>query len=972
MSSVSIVVTGDSPAAAEVHSLVTAWTRAGITEPSLWVRGSQVISTDGSPPQVTARLATADGEETVDLFAYLGRFRLERVRVVVAQLATTEQDADPEVSALGALVSELITQALPRDPSGRDLTRLHRTLLLVPASDVSGVDSRVLVPGWEANVVISPEDRPDLDRSSVFVRPSTNYAGHAAAAVCAAAGIVRGVPAGAFDDVSTDSSTSPDDVVVARVAVRTVVGDDVLDVFTRRALDPAELAPVGPGQVVPWARPAGDHELVVGRAVRSILTTPEWAPTPAPADTAPPPERERFVRASARAARFNVRTVGAVVGWTFSRGRDLVDQAATAQVVGTDAGAVVTLGPRVVDRMDEVAREILDAQRAGLAEALTYEATRAAPPAPTTWSLLRRLSFALADGGPVEGMDTPRQLGRREVLEPWQVAPRPGASFTTRDGRTVEATDPPAMRALRTELATQLRNLEGEAEALRRRVEAESAQPPVEPSPEAGADEPSHDEQPEPPGEQTADHGAQETDPGQPATDPGEQATDPGGRAIDRTETERRLDTVEEELTRVREECDAYGSWFDEVSSSLLWRVGDDVARRLDETQNARQSFDASQETTAPATAALDAAKRRLLRRWWTTLGLAALALVVMAVVVGKRESPDWWDVAMWTAAVIGATVAVLAMVNHAFYKAFRRYEWRIRNALAAQAAAAARFLWLGKEQVRLRVLYEGWRDWTTIVSEVLHRPWQPPAPRTHDLPEEVVAKLPAAMAAARQQEEQVELPPTLLARAWATVYREGWAQQAFDATYEHLAEEMLLTGASGYLDVDVDTAPSAVSPRGQLREIWCSGRARALLADRQADRLREAVHDSALTLPLRRVTRMGPHSDHEWRDEPDYFAALATSQTTFALDVFGSVARAQHRHYAHHVRVWLPRSAHPEAAPGSDPALRVEPAHGTTALRVDLSRRLRPRDLAVFAPTDDGPTTPTTRPMEDALGPYV
>src|SRR5690606_6513087 len=106
-----------------------------------------------------------------------------------------------------------------------------------------------------------------------------------------------------------------------------------------------------------------------------------------------------------------------------------------------DAGAVVTLGPRVVDRMDEVAREILDAQRAELAEALTYEATRAAPPAPTTWSLLRRLSFALADGGPVEGMDTPRQLGRREVLEPWQVAPRPGASFTTRDGRTVEATD---------------------------------------------------------------------------------------------------------------------------------------------------------------------------------------------------------------------------------------------------------------------------------------------------------------------------------------------------------------------------------------------------------------------------------------------------------------------------------------------------------------------------------------------------
>ncbi|QDB79061.1 hypothetical protein FE251_06515 [Georgenia wutianyii] len=929
MRSISVVVTGDTPTATAVRSLVAEWTRVRITEPSLWVREADMVRSDGQPPQVFAWLVDPDGEERVDLFAHLGRFRLDRVRIVVTQLAATTEEADPKVSAVGELVADLVRQALPRDPSGTDLTSLHRTLLLVPATDVRDIDSRVLLPSWEANVVVSPEDRPDLDRSSVFVRPATNYAGHAAAAVAAAAGLVRGVPGGVFDRVGTDSSTRPDDVVVARVAIRTVVGEDVLDVLGRRTLDPETLAPVGPGQVVGWATPASDPELLVRRAANAILTTPEWAPTPEPDRAEPQPEQVALAGAFGRAARFSLHTVGAVAAWTFGRGRDAAERTATRQVVGADVGSVVTLGPRAVDSMSEVATAILTAKRSQLAEALTYEATRGAPPAPTTWSTLRQLCFALADGGPVDGMDTPRQLGQREVLGPREVGPRPGSAHTALDGRMVAATDPPAMRSYLADLEAQLRERKDEVGELRRlRDAAERDLPPGVSDPTAT------------------------TGPG--ATGADDDAVDPLAAARERWEADRtavleRLRAAEDEAERVGTELATFREWFADQACSVLWQVGDDVARRLAACEDGRRAWDGTERVTAPATASLDAAKRRLLRRWWVTSGLGVLALVVLGLVVQEQESPDWGTVAWWTTGIVVTTVGLLALFNHVFYKAFRRYEWEVRTALARQRAEAATFLWRGKERGRLAVLYQGWRDWTEVIAEVVHRPWEPPAVQVHELAEEVVGKLPAAMAAARQQEEQLDLPATLLARAYGAVYREGWAQQAFDAAYERLAGQELLTASSGYLDVDVDMSPSAISPRGRLLEMWQSGSARAMLGEIQAGRLREAVLGGDLVLPLRRVERIGPHSDNVWRDEPEYFAALATSETTFALDVFGSVARTQNRHYAGHVTVWLPQSAHSHATRNRSSRVAVEPAEAATAVRVDLSRRIPPQDLAIF-----------------------
>ncbi|WP_447925145.1 hypothetical protein [Georgenia muralis] len=954
MRSISVVVTGDTAAATDVRSLVGDWTRAGITEPSLWVRPAD-LHTESQPAQVFGSVVTADGEEQVDLFAHLGRFRLNTIRVVVAQLAAAGDEADPAVSAVGARVADMIRSALPRRPSGEEQTRLHRTLLLVPASDVAGVDPRILLPAWEANVVISPEDRPDLDHSSVLVRPATNYAGHAAAAVSAAAGLVRGVHEGVFDRVTADSSTRPEDVVVARVAIRTVVGEDVLDVITRRVLDPDSLTPNGPGQVVTWANPATEPGAVIHRATRTLLTAHEWAPSPAIDLDEPGQEREQAAGAITRAARFNLRTVAAVAAWSFSRGRDTADRIATDRLVGEGAGTVVTVGPRALGRMTDITEGILEAERARLEESVTYEATRGAPPAPSTWSKVRHLCFALADGGEMDGMDAPRQLGLREVLAPQHVAPSPGAAYKTPGGELIEATDPPAMWAYLEDLEDSLRARMTEAAELRSRRDDLERLQPSSPSTEGAVGPPSGSA-----GTETdeavarADHSA--VDVVVPSTSA--DAADAGDRALweaERRQVHERLQALEARVDEAEAALAAFREWFEGVSTSVLWQVGDDVSRRLGECAAGRRAYREHRDVTAPASQELDAAKKRLLRRWWFTSILNLLALGILALDVSQQETRDWRDIGMWASGIVLVTLVLLIGANHAFYKAFRKYEWQVANALAEQRNRAARYLWEAKEHDRLNVLYQGWRDWTAVISEVLHRPWQPPARRFDDLPDEVVDKLPAAMAVARQEREHAELPATLVVPAYQAIYEEGWAQQAFDEAYEVFAHEAMLVASTGYLDVDVDAAATELSPRGQLVTLWRSGKARKLLADRRAERLRDLAADGGLQLPMRRVQRVGAHSDEQWREELDYFAAIATSDTTFALDAFGPVAQTQNRHYASHVTAWLPRAAHAHAAEAKGSTVSLMEAEGATAVRVDLSRRLAPQELTIFTTPVDG-----------------
>lgn len=1006
MRALSVVVVGDSPIETAVRELAATWTRAGIVEPSLWVSPGDVVLSEYEPPRVQAHLLEANGERAVDLFAYLGRFRIDLVRVVVAQLATVPGGAAIELSAMGSTIAAAIKAALPLTPTGEGAAQLHRSVVVIPASGVGEIDPRVLNRDWEANVVISPEDRPDVDHSNIYVRSDVNFVGHATAALSAAAGIVRGIDGGAFDGVSSDSSTSADDVVVARVSLRTVVGDDVLDVLTSRVLEPSQLAPAGPGQIVEYAHVAGEPELITKRAVQSLLKRPEWAAGSAPAAPQIERARESFAAALSQAAKFSLRTVSAVAAWTVSSGRASLERSATDRIVGTGAGALVTIGPRAIDNVGPLVKEALEAERAAIEERLAYEATRGTPPAPSTWSSLRALAFGLADGGPLEDMEVPRQFGKREVLEPGDVTPIPGNDFIRINGAGLPPNDPIAIREYQTivegwigEHRTDVGQRRSELTAIERAAFAEAAAVQASTPQAPDGDGPVSDEAADEPGKGEADKAsaskasAGEADSKAEASDEsakGEDDKAPAAKpkaapkpeadakseakttpkpAVDskaiarlaelesaRTAAQARLTESESRLLKAEEHRDAFAQWFEDNSRSVVWRVGDDVARRLVGLERRRRAYrDAQSEPTAPVTAALERAKKRVLRIWQVSL---PIMLALIAATIGLAafviEEPDWSLVWWICGAILAIEILILIFANHAFYKAFRRYEWELEHAVARDRHEAQSFLWAGKELARLRITYAGWRDWATIIGEVIHRPWQAPSRTYTSLSDEVVERLPAAMAAARQRAEEVELPPELVGRAYRQVYREGWASLAFEEDYATFSANLGVPQTSGYLEADIDVTGGELTARTRLRERWTAGQARVDIGKLHAAKLRTLVAEGTLDLPTREVGRLGQYWDGEWVPEPGFFAATATSGTTLAVDAFSSRGKTSSRHYIQRVRVWLPqialRLAKTQSERDSDRQVTLKSAEAATAMRVDLSRRITLSDLSVFA----------------------
>ena len=345
MTSLTVFVTGGGTVSGQVQRLVESWTRAGILETSLWVAADRVVVQPSGPPIVTADHLHATGTDEVDLFEFIGRFRVNIVRIVVGHLIVDNEADHTRLLEAATQISQAVRSSLPIGIQDQATggTRLHRSLVILPATGSSG-DTPVLIdPEWDVNVVISPEDRPDLDRASIFVRSPGNFDGHAASALAAIGGIIRGVDQGVLDDVGLDSATRSADFLVARISVRSIIGEDTIGTLTARATAEDLVGAEGPASALPWARAATQPKILATTAAEIILKSDEWAPT-VPHRTARTRERSQTTGAAIRTAlAFNLRTVGAVASWTLSRGRIGVEGGLTRAVVGADAGTLVTL-----------------------------------------------------------------------------------------------------------------------------------------------------------------------------------------------------------------------------------------------------------------------------------------------------------------------------------------------------------------------------------------------------------------------------------------------------------------------------------------------------------------------------------------------------------------------------------------------------------------------------------------------------
>jgi hypothetical protein len=314
----------------------------------------------------------------------------------------------------------------------------------------------------------------------------------------------------------------------------------------------------------------------------------------------------------------------------------------------------------------------------------------------------------------------------------------------------------------------------------------------------------------------------------------------------------------------------------------------------------------------------------------------------------------------MMNGAIVLVVVAaiLLAAANHRFYKAIRRYDWQVERRLDQLHRDKANYVYVGQEKARLDFLYRALQDWVHILGEMVHRPWTTVENHYEDLPEDVIAALPASMAVARQPSGEEAVPSTVLVNALSTVYQRGWSLRQFGTAYDAWEHDQTADPKEGYRSVDLDTLESPNSPRNRLREYWESGEGRAVLTARAKKDLHSAVRDGTLVLPERVVGRIGHYSDGTTTTEPGFYEVMASENTMLAIDLFAPTARQARRYYVERSLAWMPAAARARVL---GEGVEVRECAGPTAVRVDVSPRLPATGLLPFAGSGPSATTEET-----------
>lgn len=938
-----IYVTTAAPEGIGVRNMVAAWSSAGIVKDSLWVTPEGLIPQPSGPPIVSAVELTRGEQRPVDLFTALGTHALSSVRLVVVHLVTSSSPGDARVSEIGRILRKEILAALPRragDEATGGTTRLRLINTLIPVSGASQATEALLMPGWDVNVVVSPEDRPDLDRSTVFVRHPGNFVGHASAALAALGGLLEGMDQGALDHLELDSTTRDEDLIVARFTVRSVVGDDIVETLAEQTFDLSYFGPDGPASLMADARVAGDAVGIALRAAEHVLASEKWHDEAAPSGPRLASSSRGLWRAIRHAVSFNARMFGVMLRWFFARIRRTAEHGATRIIVGEDAGIEVRIGAGPADGIADAAERQLaqvDAQ---------YKAASVTPHQqlvhvnPAAWTLVREMATALVDGSDLpEAFPEPRISGRRELVPPLAVAPSPDTNWEGSDGIVIHPLDVRGARAYEARLQELLDESVGKLEEREAAVKSTELAVAADRTAldkllaKAGDDEPADEET-------------------------GAEATAKASKAHkERKRLEASLARNEAVLEKVVAQRDEFKlvvaeyeaerqgflEWRKQASSYMRTLVEDRVDRR--DALEAEIKTDEDKETHAPPRERL-VKRQKAVRIIWTITCLAALGLVGLYLWRTLREpSPDWGRFAEDAGWVVGIALIVLILANHGFYRAVRAYEWALAKLIARRRAEIERAVWRQSQLARLAVQENAMNDWGHIIAEVVHHPWGNTARNARELSEGVVDQLPASMGVAGLS-KATEMPFQSTAGAVRAVYVRGWLTRAFESIAKDF-DDVEVGNETGFSAVDADTTDRLTGPRRRFVEYIEDRGSRRSATDTAMRRFRAGIESREIPIPTRTVRRRGPFTDGLDVDEPGYFSAAAAESIAFASDGFTAVGLQRLVHYVSRAAVWLPTSV---GARASDAQIQVMPAHGANAVRVDLSKRINPADLVLFS----------------------
>ena len=887
-----VVITDDTQDGQAVVDLAEQWHELGLLADFAIVTPRSIITNGHGPAEISAHVVGGEGQ--VDLMAHLGSRRRQLIRLVVLHMLTHEHSsADRLVSACNQ-VAGLVQRAMPVRSSASDAEgiRLLRVNLLVPESDLAPQSVDILQPGWEINAVVSPEDRPDLDRLSVFVRAATNLHGHALAAAASVGGLWRGMNRAVFDTHELDSTGGARDVVVLRCHTKMIVGDERAELLTSSALEAVVGEPDGAVQHINWGFPSDRPTEVVDGLVSTLLQEPEWAPL----EREYRPLQVHAVPMSQLLAdwlRFQATLPLAAVGFLTGRAISAVERGVTSAVIGADAGVIgriVPLSPqeasrRATSRLTELARA-LEPARLSEAAATWGQAT------PTAWRTLREVAIGQVDGSELPGNYVrQRRANLDEVLPPSFVVPIPS------DGTALNQAG--AIRSVDVAKVAQIASESPEP------TEAVQEQP-VE---DSGSEE--REKAPVKTGE-TSSESVQI------------RGGDDAGTAIGATELE---------------------SWVEQRRESLFWKLATRVYEfRRREGGRFSEAVEAlTTNADAPPTYDLERARRTLVGCWvLTALGLLLVAGWLWIESWGTQV--PWLPESTWRKLTIVVVSLVLISVigGHLYYRALRKYEWAVRRQMHALAAASDEYVVASQQEKRWALMYEGVLDWADVLAQLLHRPWIL-RPRHQRSVHEDFKGLPAAVAIARPTGDAMAPTPDLVSAVVESLCDRGWLKEEFQRfLVKSPANDPSSSGSWGDLPADMDLGLRAGGPRADLRRVAESGVARDEATEAALEKVARLVADAHVKVPSLTVQRLGPYSAGELQSDRDFLLGTNDVGTPLAADVFSDRARVSGFATPEIIAMSVPDASSRSTLLGAE----ISVCDVSLSTRVDVSRALQPSEL--------------------------
>ena len=935
-SDLTVMVSSDDVDGRAVRDLAFQWRADGLLGDFAWVTPAEVERGPYGPPVIRARLTERGAP--VELMSHIGMRPRSLIRIVLLHLLTHEM-SDPDTLVYTCdEIAELVNRARPRalDPLGRHHgSQLLRVNLMVPESDLLPQDPRIILPAWEVNAVVSPEDRPELDRQSIFVRRSVNLHSHALAAAATVGSLWSSVDAGVFDSHESDSTTGGGEIVVMRCQARVVVGDDGVEDLTRAVITSLQESPVGASAWVPWGVPSDNPAALVRSCTERLMTHPEW--TPLEREWGPLLKEQISVHVAVRQwLGFQLRLFPAMLHFLFGWGRGLVERQVTALTVGRDAGEEGKLRPLPPDKVKEVAELRMQKLEDELRPTrLEEEAAAWGQATPAAWRELRDLAIGLVDGSRLsERFARPSRGGAVEVVPPGYVVGAPDDSYELWSGERVGLVDVQRAGAAVAEIE---RAREEEARADRARAAA------------AGGSVGRNSLRASVPPRKTSDEQGGPSD--------GEDAAglDPEASEEPAAESDNRENFL---------------LWLEQRRSTLLWQL---TVRALELKDRERERAERAQQAIAdakpPSTDKLESAKTFLVTCWGLTV--AAFTLVVLLNLISAISDPldfltSLSDVAsLDLLRVVLVVLTLLLVAGTLYFQAMKSYDWAVTKRMHALTRASDDYVTSRHQERRWKLMHHGLVDWARILSETLHRPWSPPrSPEVEQVP--VYGGLPAAVGVAVPVLDQDAPDPRFVARAIELVCQKGWIVTEF----ARLLERSPANGAGGSHDggthgdipADLDLGLGRTGPRRELAEVAARDDTKQVATRALLDAVSRLAHSGDIRVPARSVMRVGYYSQGETSLDRD-FLTPRDQVAPMVTELFSPSAQLAQFQVPERSVLFLPEGIEVPASMDSRQQVSHVPSAGTTTIRVDLSTLVTHDNICLFQQIQRPEYRPTSSP---------